>query len=117
MKKPYQIAACGYRKSQMVGSMSADANPGSINTESRCETPAARFCWPFTPSLSRCARVYPEVGSIRGATDPRARSRWGQTNSGCASLVAVVKTADLWNGNDVSQLGRLHWARFRRLLG
>ena len=28
----------------------------------------------------------------------------------------MVKTADLRNGNDASQLGRLHWPRFRRVL-
>ena len=41
----------------------------------------------------------------------------GLLRSGCAPLVAVVKTANLRYGNDGSEFRRVHGPRFRRVLG
>src|SRR5215831_1643288 len=52
-----------------------------------------------------------EIGS------PWMERQRGLPRSGCAPLIAVVKPADLRNGDDSSGLWRLHGSCFRRILG
>ncbi len=42
--------------------------------------------------------------------------RWPQMGSGCATLVAIVQAADLWDGDDVAGRGRLHGPRLGTIL-
>ena len=58
----------------------------------------------LVPSGSENQRIFPWI-------------RRALPSSGCASLVAVVKTANLRYGNHGSQFRRLHRPRFRRVLG
>ena len=45
------------------------------------------------------------------------RTMVGVLGSGCASLVAVVKPANLWDRNDGPDSQRVHGTRFWRVLG
>ena len=52
-----------------------------------------------------------------GKTRPWIEFWRGLLRSGCASLVAVVKSANLWDRNDGSAFRRVHGPWFRRVLG
>ena len=62
-----------------------------------------------------------EVSLVPGKqTSTRIQSRnWGRgpLRLGCAPLVAVMKPADLRNGNDGAAIRRVHRPRLRRVLG
>jgi hypothetical protein len=51
--------------------------------------------------------------------ESRHTSPWAgiAASSGCASLVAVVKSANLWYGNYGAEFWRVHGSRIRRVLG
>jgi hypothetical protein len=52
-----------------------------------------------------------------GTPFPGLELRRGPLRSGCAALVAVMKSANLRYGNDGSECRRLHGPRFRCVLG
>src|ERR1035437_805088 len=60
----------------------------------------------------------PVLSALRiGTPVPGQELRLGLLRSGRASLVAVVKSANLWYGNDGAELWRVHGPRIRRVLG